>query len=90
MNFKNIKKGDKFDIEEKSGEIVTMTVGGYNDSVGGFYTEGRTSNGGRIGWLKSDEDYEKMDDISKLFSMPLSKTNNWLSNDEHSKYEIRG
>ena len=90
MNFGNIKKGDTFDVEEKSGEIVTMKVGDYNESVGGYYTEGRASDGGRISWLKSDEDYEKMDKISKLFSIPMKATNNWTSNDEKSQYQIMG
>ena len=90
MKFDDVKIGDTFDVEEKSGEIVTMKVGKYNDSVGGYYTEGRASDGGRIGWLKSDEDYEKLDNISKLYSVPISKTNNWKSNDEKPDYDIRG
>ena len=75
INYTNINKDDTFEVTESNGETITMKVG--NKMGNGYYAEGRAKNGGRITKLVSDEEYEKLSKIDKLYAIPYSKTKNW-------------
>lgn len=76
ISYYQLNNGDKFDVTEKSGETITMTIKNYSTD-NGYYVEGRANDGGRISYLVSDEMYKKAGKTSRLFMIPLSKTKNW-------------
>lgn len=81
MKFDDIKKGNSFYVEEKSGEKIKLKVGDYNKDYG-YYVSGRASDGGRIGFLQKDD---KISD--SLYQIPFSKTTDWV-NEETSKFQV--
>lgn len=76
ISYYQLNNGDKFDVTERSGETITLTIKRYTTD-NGYYVEGRAKDGGRISYLVTDEEYKKAGKISKQFMIPLSKTKNW-------------
>ncbi len=77
LKFKDIQKGDTFEVEGKNGIYYKMTVGDkYREGM--YYTSGRDNKGqGTLTALVTDEVYKKADNVTKLYMTPISKTKNW-------------
>lgn len=53
----------------------TLKVVGYNEQLKGYYLEGKKKNdcSTYLAMLATEEDYNKMDKISKLYCIPFNK-----------------
>lgn len=70
QKFNSLKPNDKIIIND-----YILKITGYSEEFQGYYVEGKRNNDCNIyiGLLVSDLQYNKMDEISKLYAIPFNK-----------------